>query len=151
MKSIYWLVGGTALTLLDVKPSTIDINFTVPDYFEEFKDVLSTLSHGFKIDLYHNNMVFTQILPEDYLKKSKLIKMPQFKKISLCSLHPIDMVVTKIGRLKERDKQDIQICIKKFKLKRVDIIKRANSVEHADSEDNYQANLQFVLDTLFKI
>ncbi|MGC1131429.1 MAG: DUF6036 family nucleotidyltransferase [Nitrososphaeraceae archaeon] len=144
-------VGGTALTLLDVKPSTIDIDFTVPNYFEEFRDFLLTLSHGFKIDLYHDSMVFTQILPEDYLKKSKLIKTPQLKKISLRSLDPIDIVVTKIGRLNDRDKQDIDICIKNFRLKKADIIKRANSVEHADSEDNYQANLQIVLNTLFRM
>ncbi len=44
-------VGGTAMTLLDLKPSTIDIDFTIPeDDFRLFRDVISKIPHGLKID-----------------------------------------------------------------------------------------------------
>ena len=67
--------GGTAMTLLDLKPSTIDIDFTIPSqYLKEFKDVLKKVPHGFKIDYWTDGMVFTQILPDDYLEKSISIK-----------------------------------------------------------------------------
>jgi Nucleotidyltransferase of unknown function (DUF6036) len=115
-------VGGTALTLLDIKASTIDIDFTMPDHFEEFRDILNIVPHGFKIDTYPDGNVFTQTLPNDYIKMSKPIHVPNLKRIKLRSLHPIDIVVTKIGRLNDRDKQDIELCITRFELKESDII-----------------------------
>lgn len=68
-------VGGTAMTLLNVKPSTIDVDFTGPgDDIEEFKLALKNVPHGFKVDCWKDGMVFSQILPEDYVRKSITIK-----------------------------------------------------------------------------
>jgi len=107
--------GGTAMTLLDLKPSTIDIDFTGPgEYIADFKEALKNISHGFKIDLYKDGVVFSQILPEDYLEKS--IRIRQIGRIELCSLQPLDIVVTKIGRLDDRDMRDIEACIKGHRL-----------------------------------
>ena len=43
-------VGGTAMTLVDAKPSTIDIDFTIPgenyDEFEREEDCTAGLSGG---------------------------------------------------------------------------------------------------------
>lgn len=44
-------VGGTAMTLLNLKPSTIDIDFTGPRQdIEDFKRTEESLHHGFRID-----------------------------------------------------------------------------------------------------
>ena len=141
--------GGTAMTLLDLKPSTIGIDFTIPSqYLKEFKDVLKKVPHGFRIDYWTDGMVFTQILPDDYLEKSIPIKT-KLKNITLKALHPLDIVVTKIGRLDERDLQDIEACIKKFKLMSDQIRSRGMNVEYVGREENYMTNLNCVLKKFF--
>lgn len=78
--------GGTAMTLLDLKPSTIDIDFTAPrDDVREFNKTLKSIPHGFKIDCWEDGTVFSQILPADYLKKSIPIKT-RMKNIQLKAL-----------------------------------------------------------------
>src|SRR5262245_49665222 len=59
--------GGTAMTLLGAKPSTIDIDFTGPRAdVEAFRAATARLPHGFKIDTWYDGVVFTQVLPRDY-------------------------------------------------------------------------------------
>lgn len=90
--------GGTAMTLLDLKPSTLDIDFTGPhDDIEEFNRIQKGIPHGFKIDTWTDGAVFSQFLPEDYLQKSVPVKT-KLKRIDLRALHPVDIVATKIGR-----------------------------------------------------
>lgn len=142
--------GGTAMTLLDLKPSTIDIDFTGPyDDIAEFNRIQNGIPHGFKIDTWSDGMVFSQGLPDDYLKKSIAIKTKKLKKINLKALHPVDIIVTKIGRLNDRDVQDIRDCIKKFKLGKNQIAKRAGAVQYAGNERVYEDNLQYILDSFF--
>ena len=142
--------GGTAMTLLNLKPSTIDVDFTIPhEDISEFEDVLKKVPHGFRIDYWPDGMVFSQTLPEDYLRKSMPIKT-KLKNITLRTLHPIDIVVTKIGRLDERDMQDIESCIKSFKLKKRQIESRAKLVEYVGREENYKTNLRYVVKKFFR-
>jgi hypothetical protein len=45
-------VGGTAMTLLCLKPSTMDIDFTGPgEDIELFDRAQKSIPHGFKVDL----------------------------------------------------------------------------------------------------
>jgi hypothetical protein len=141
-------VGGTALTLLDAKTSTIDVDFTVPSGgYKIFNKALKSTPHGFRVDCWTDGMVFSQTLPDDYLKKSNSIR--KMKQIHLKALNPTDIVVTKIGRLDARDIEDIKTCIKKFKLKVNQIAKRAGQVEYVGREENYKTNLEYVLKNLF--
>jgi len=143
-------VGGTAMTLHDAKPSTIDIDFTIPgNDFVEFKRVLGLTPHGFKIDLWTNGMVFSQFLPEDYLHLSKSIPT-KMKKMKLKALDPLDIIVTKVGRMNARDKEDIATCIKKFKITKSQIQKRGSQVEYAGNEKVYEMNLNAVLSSFEK-
>ncbi len=142
-------VGGTAMTLLKAKSSTIDVDFTIPgEDFTEFEKVLKLVRHGFKVDTYRDGAVFSQILPADYINKSKTIRT-KMKNITLKALSPIDIVVTKIGRLNQRDKEDIEMCIKKFKITKNQVIKRAKEVEYVGREENYEINLEHVLKNFF--
>ena len=142
-------VGGTALTLLGVKPSTRDIDFTIPDEdYYEFQSALRMIPHGFKVDCWKDGTVFSQTLPDDYLRKSASIR--KLKHIRLKALSPVDIVVTKIGRLDERDKQDIEACIERFKLRKAQIEKRAKQVDIVGRAENYEINLKYVLENLFR-
>jgi hypothetical protein len=58
-------------------------------------------------------------------------------------------VVTKIGRLDERDLQDIEECIKKYHISRSQIKERAANVQYAGKEENYLYNLKIVLQRFF--
>jgi len=109
---------------------------------------LKNVSHGFKIDLYKDGVVFSQILPEDYLEKS--IRIGQMGKIELRALQPVDIVVTKIGRLDDRDMQDIGACIKAHSLTQETISSRAKQIQYVGREANYKANLRHVIGTFFR-
>ncbi|MGI0083329.1 MAG: DUF6036 family nucleotidyltransferase [Nitrosopumilaceae archaeon] len=148
-KIIVVAVGGTAMTLLKVKSSTIDVDFTIPgEYYDEFEAVLKIVPHGFTVHCFHDGAVFVNMLPGDYLKKSIQIKT-KLKNIELRALHPVDIVVTKIGRLDDRDQQDIESCIKNFKLKKNEIVKRSGQLGYAANEANYRTNLQHVIKKFF--
>ncbi|MBM5805645.1 MAG: hypothetical protein FJZ49_06270 [Candidatus Verstraetearchaeota archaeon] len=142
-------VGGTAMTLLDVKPSTIDIDFTVPgEDYEEFQRALKAVPHGFKIDCWKDGKVFSQLLPEDYLEKS--VGVAKMKSVELRALQPVDIVVTKIGRLDEKDEQDIEACIRKFGLKGKQIAERASQVDYVGRDENYKYHLRLVMEKFFR-
>ena len=142
-------VGGTAMTLHNAKASTFDVDFTIPAKdFSEFDKVLDLVPHGFKVDIWNNGMVFSQDLPDDYLEKSKYIRT-KMKNIRLGVLDPLDIIVTKIGRLNARDKEDIATCIKKFKITKTAIRKRAKQVIYVGREENYEINLNHVTKNFF--
>jgi hypothetical protein len=142
-------VGGTAMTLLDLKPSTIDIDFTVPSGDKlELDKALKSVPHGYKVDVWIDGTVFCTTLPDDYLDRSRDII--SFKHITLKALHPVDIIVTKIGRLDARDMQDIAACIKKFQLSKKEIETRAASVTYAPNEEDYRYNLKLALKEFFR-
>ena len=123
-------VGGTAMTLLGIKESTRDIDFNADGRsFDNFREAISKIPHGLRIDLYSGGMVFSQQLPEDYVGKRLPIKTG-LKRIKVYALNPIDIVATKIGRLNERDLEDIRDCIKKYGIAKGEIGKRASQTEY---------------------
>jgi hypothetical protein len=143
--------GGTAMTLLDLKPSTIDIDFTIPGCDRaEFEQALKNNPTGYKVDRWTDGCIFCQILPKDYLEKS--IKIRDFGHISLRALQPVDIVVTKIGRLNARDMQDIEACIQKANVSEAEIRERALLVvkTYVGPEEDYLYHLNLVLDKFFR-
>ena len=141
-------VGGTAMALLNLKTSTLDIDFTVPRNDKtEFDRVRIVIPHGFKIDVYTDGDVFCNRLPNDYLERSSEIR--NFKKIFLRALHPVDIVVTKIGRLNQRDIQDIESCISRCKIKKEDIQKRAAEMTYIGREEDYEYHLQWTIQKFY--
>lgn len=99
-----------------MKTSTVDIDFSFPNRdFDEFNKALEILPKlGYRIDCFTDGDIFGITLPDDYLRKSMPIK--KFKRIEVRTLHPIGIVVTKIRRLNQRDKQDIQDTVRYFSL-----------------------------------
>lgn len=46
-------VRGTALTLLKLKTSTVDVDFTGPEAdLEDFKEVLTATPHGYQVHIF---------------------------------------------------------------------------------------------------
>jgi hypothetical protein len=69
----------------------------------------------------------------------KSIKIKGFSHISLRALQPVDIIVTKTGRLNARDMQDIEACINKAKLSEAIIRERAMLVvqTYVGPEEDY--------------
>ena len=140
--------GGTAMTLLNLKASTIDIDFTISsEDRQEFDRAKNILQSGFKIDIWNDGWIFCTALPDDYLDISKDIK--QFNNISLKALNPIDIIVTKIARLNDRDIEDIESCINTENISGYRIINRAKNITYVGREEDYQYHLQLVLTKFF--
>lgn len=120
-----YALGGTALTILGIKSSTLDIDFNVDSEKQHryltalFRDLgfeqQSTLrwrtQESFAIDLFHgSNILGTQLLA-DCLEKSKLID--RFGKLTLYTLSLQDIIISKLARGDTRDFEDIrQIFLK---------------------------------------
>jgi hypothetical protein len=61
----------------------------------------------------------------------------------------VDIIITKIARMDERDEQDIESCIKKFKIKKSQIIKRAKEIGYAGNDKVFKDNLEIMLKKFF--
>jgi len=141
--------GGTAMTLHKLKPSTLDVDFTGPgDDIESFNRAVRRVQPGFEVHTWPDGQVFMQVLPPDYLKKSTPIRT-KLENIELRALHPVDIVVTKVGRLDERDIEDIRACIKARGLRRRTVLARAKKVHYAGNQALYDHNLETVKRELF--
>ncbi len=100
-----------------------------------------------KVDVWPDGQVFSQFLPADYLTKSRKVK--QLQNIDLRALHPVDIVVTKIGRLDDRDKQDIRACIRAFRIRKPAMARRASQVEYVGNTENFEYQVQYALQHFF--
>lgn len=137
-------VGGTAMTLYKLKLSTIDVDFTGPaEDVALFVRAVKRVQPGFRVDAWPNGQVFSQFLPSDYLRRSRPIK--KLRRIEVRALAPVDIVVTKMGRLDQRDSDDVKMCIKRFRLRKSDVAHRAERVEYAGNRKLFEANLKTVL------
>ena len=138
-------VGGTAMTLLGLKLSTIDIDFTGPGRdIEAFKKAEQALHHGYRVDSRPDGQVFAVMLPDDYLSKSVLLQS-DLKKIELHALSFVDIVITKAARLNERDWQDVEACVSKGNLTEKQILERKAKVEYAGSEEAFDTNIRLII------
>ena len=109
--------GGTAMTLLDLKPSTIDIDFTIPAVDRvEFEQVLKNNPPGYRVDRWTDGYIYCQKLPNHYLEKS--IRIKEFSLILLRALHPLDIVVTKIGRLTKETSKTLKPALENSRFQR---------------------------------
>lgn len=143
-------VGGTALTLLDLKPSTRDVDFTGPEpSVRALREVLKHLPHGFKVDTWWDGFIFTTRLPGDYLDRARKLDTHRgLGAIRLLLLDPVDLVLTKVGRLDERDMEDIRTTVAAFELTAEALRERATHLEHADNEENFAYHLELVLEEI---
>jgi len=151
--------GGTALTLLDVKPSTKDIDLLVP-VVEECGYLIKTLKDlgynsasgagwarddGFIFDLFPGKRVHTTELLESPLDSGNNIPVKEFTHIYLGVLNYYDIIISKLFRGAGIDMEDCLMLIR-AKRKEIDIGKlteRFNETASYDvSEDRVRKNLE---------
>ena len=76
-KIILVAVGGTAMTLLGLKPSTRDVDFCIEGKNSKlFKEAIK--DSEFKVDLFQDGFIFSEQLPDDYIEK--IDGLPYFAK-----------------------------------------------------------------------
>lgn len=124
--------GGTALTLLNIKESTKDIDLIVPEKNEYDKLIkfLKALNYRYKgnglahdddpnfiYQLWFGNRVFTTDLLESPLKENNHILINRWSHIYLGALNLTDLIITKMFRGTHADRKD---CIAAFATGQVD-------------------------------
>lgn len=121
--------GGTALTLLGVKPSTKDIDLIVPnpDEHEYLVGTLKQLGYkpasgwgwergdGFIFDLFRGKSVHTTELLESPLEKGNHILIKEFSMIYLGVLNYYDIIISKLFRATAIDMDDCLVLAKEKK------------------------------------
>ena len=148
-KKVYLIAcGGTALTLVNVKASTKDIDFMIPDEreYKYLTGILEDLGYknktgygwtkdeGFKFDLFLGNKIFTTELLESPLEKNNNIKLREFTHIYVGVLNYYDLIISKVFRYSPVDIKD---CLALFKAKHgeIDIEKLKNRFYETSSYD----------------
>lgn len=149
-------LGGTALTLLDIKSSTRDIDFIIAS--KEFTTLLAIFkSLGFKeiaerrwlttdgiiIDVYLDDYIVNVKLIEPSKEKSILLR--EFEYITLRVLNLYDICITKIDRGDARDFGDIKHILEKSDTKITVLIRKfILTMDHSESENPKFKLLAFV-------
>lgn len=159
--------GGTALTLLGVKPSTKDIDLIVPnlDEHEYLISILKQLGYkpasgwgwergdGFIFDLFRGKAIHTTGLLESPLEKGNHIFVKEFDRIYLGVLNYYDIIISKLFRATAVDIDD---CLSLVRDKNKDIDferldKRFKETASFDvSEDKVNKNFEHFLKILKK-
>jgi len=138
-------VGGTAMTILNLKSSTIDVDFCLENKdIKEFKKYIGT---EFKVDIFVDGYIFSEQLPFDYVEKSKeIIKL---NKLIIKALNPTDIIITKSARLNARDEEDIESLISY--VNKEELKKRFEQIvsSYAGKEELYRDNFNYILRKFF--
>ena len=149
--------GGTALTLLDVKPSTKDIDLLVP-VIGEYQYLIRTLKDlgyksasgagwarddGFIFDLFPGKRVHTTELLESPLDKGNNIPVKELTHIYLGVLNFYDIIISKLFRGTGIDMEDC-LMLMRVKGKEVNMVKLAEHFNETAlydvSEDRVRKN-----------
>jgi len=159
--------GGTAMTLLDVKESTKDIDLLVPneaeyDYLIRMLKQLGYKSitgsgwargDGFIFELFRGKRVHTTELLESPLKKGNHILIKEFNHIYLGVLNHYDLIISKLFRGETIDIEDCLALIR-GKKKEIDLkllVERFRETASFDiSEKRINKNLDYFLNRLRK-
>lgn len=137
-------VDDTAMVLTGIKTSTKSVWFTLPSrHYSEFVRAKKIVNPRFSVDAFQDGVVSINILPADYLDRSKIVKT-DFKNIELRVLHPVDLVITKISR-RDYDGQDIRSCIRAHSIAAQEIEDRAKDVNYFGSDAVFTNNLRVLL------
>ncbi len=156
--------GGTALTLLGVKPSTKDVDFIVPvekehDYLIE---VLQKVGYGLKtgsgwskdniyiFDLYKGNKVHTTELLKSPLEEGNNILLKEFSHIYVGILNYYDIITSKLFRGTGADFDDCLLLVK-AKKEEINIERLKKHFLETASYDTSEEKVRKNLDSLLRI
>ncbi|MBC2716358.1 MAG: hypothetical protein HF978_13700 [Desulfobacteraceae bacterium] len=122
--------GGTALTLLDVKPSTKDVDFMVPND-QEYKYLIKILKdlgyrqttgsgwqrkgEMFIFDLFQGKRIHTTELLESPLKEGNHILLKEYSHLYIGILNDYDLIASKLFRGSSVDFEDCLMLVNAYK------------------------------------
>ena len=124
--------GGTALTLLELKESTKDIDFVIPDIgeYEKLIKFLGKIGYRekpggwahtddplFLYQFWYGNRVFITDLLDSPLREGKHVFIKEWRHIYLGVLNLLDLIITKVFRGTQVDMED---CIRAFQGEKID-------------------------------
>ena len=156
-----YALGGTALTILGIKLSTLDIDINIDshkDYkyiceifekigFERIGTIRWQTQEGLFFDLFMgSNILGTELLP-DFLKKSKFIK--SFGNIELYTLSLEDIIISKLARGDSRDFLDIKKIFEYQRINLPELIKRYKETMETSVVGNYKQKLLDLIEIEF--
>ena len=159
--------GGTALTLLNLKESTKDVDYLIPEQSEYryliknmmdlgYKQTTGTgwqKNKGFIFDLFVGKTIFTTELLESPLEPGKHIPYKEFSSVYLGILNYYDLIISKLFRFTPVDTDD---CVTLFKEKNKEInLDKLKSRFHETSvydisDEKNRNNFKYFLELLKK-
>ena len=160
--------GGTALSLMDIKPSTKDVDFMVP-IEPEYRYLIKTLKDLdyqqqtgsgwykkgdlFVFDLFVGKRIHTTDLLESPLERENHTLFKEFSHLYIGILNPYDLIASKLFRGTSVDFEDCLMLVKKRKesinLRRVEQHFR-ELASYDNSEERIIVNLEHFLSLLRK-
>lgn len=157
-----YALGGTALTILHIKPSTLDIDINIDKMGEyrytckifeqigfEKRGVYRWLSQeGMAFDLFYGSYILSIDLLPDCLHKSKFIR--SFGKIKLYTHSIYDIIISKLARGDIRDFDDIKMIFEKEKIDLQMLIRRYKETMEISIVKDYKQKLLDLIEIQFK-
>jgi len=157
-----YALGGTALTLLNIKKSTLDVDINIEtnreyEYlsklfeeigFEKSEGIRWTTQEGLAFDLFHGSNIHGTMLLPDCLSLSKFIKF--FGNIELYTLPLEDIIISKLARGDSRDFEDIKAMLNKEKISLQYLIKRYKKTMEASIVAEYKQKLLDLIEIKFQ-
>lgn len=118
-----YALGGTALTILGLKKSTLDVDINIAtqaEYnyiiklfeqigFKKIGPIRWLTQEGLAFDLFHGEYILGTQLLDDALSRAKLAK--EFEKMTIYTLDTYDIIISKLARSDQRDFDDIQVIL----------------------------------------
>lgn len=157
-----YALGGTALTILGIKPSTLDVDINIHsnvEYtyickifeqigFERVGSIRWRTQEGLAFDLFHGSHILGTELLSDCLRISKRSK--SFGNIELYTLSLYDIIVSKLARGDTRDFNDIKSIFKREKINLQKLIERYKETMKNSVVANYKQKLLDLIEIKFK-
>lgn len=157
-----YALGGTALTILGIKPTTLDIDINIDsekEYsyacqifeqigFERTTGLRWITQEGLAFDLFYGSNVFGTGLLSDCLEKSKFIK--SFGNIKLYTLPLKDIIISKLARGDKRDFEDIKSILKSEKINLRKLAERYKETMEVSAAGHYKQKLLDLIEFKFK-
>jgi hypothetical protein len=114
------LYGGTALTILETKRASDDIDLIVPaskEAYNEFESIYFKIASELKLTPGEHPpwkaFEASMLQINDCLQKAQLVKELTLKHITLYTMNPVDILLTKYHRSLPKDLKDIRDYLKK--------------------------------------
>ena len=107
----FYLVGGSALTLLGSPRETIDVDYSVEAPSRKFESVLSKLSVELRIDLERVPLEEFIPLPAQAEKRHRLVG--QYGKVDVYIFDPYSIALSKLDRGFDTDIEDVVFLVRR--------------------------------------